>query len=597
MRIIPLILDSRPAYLGYRASDSTLLQLPVGGRTLAAEIVERIAKVTAHAPAVLPTVDVDENYMRRITLTCPEITQVVDAERYRDPLAYHDASDSLLVVSPTCYPADGLQLEEIVSARLNDARMARHLLAFEASSLRTKELVHSGADGRVRRIQRYFEPVTWPFPAGMVASLVPVACLLTHNGLPMSSLEDLRKLLAARSVPSQDVPYQGEFFDLSDESAALALIERRLLTHVTRRTPARSIEGANPLRAESAQVHPTARVVGPVLIADGVIIEENAVIVGPTVIGPNARIGRNSTVAQCFVTEEAYVASDATVRQRVVANHDRNSDDGLYRRHTPNTSSPTINDQSQRVGGVYERIKPIGEAVVAFMLLVLLSPLMVFLAAAVKFTSQGPIFYGDRREGKGGKPFRCWKFRSMLTNADAMQRALAAQQQMDGPQFKMDRDPRVTTVGRWLRRLNVDELPQLFNVLCGQMSFVGPRPSPFRENQICIPWRNGRLSVRPGITGLWQVCRHDRANGDFHQWIQYDLLYVRHMSFLLDLKIFAATIMTAGGKWAVPLSSVLGNVEQPRLAAFTESPSDVQMKPRISSPGKKRRSFPDLALG
>jgi lipopolysaccharide/colanic/teichoic acid biosynthesis glycosyltransferase len=597
MRIIPIILDTRPAYLGCRASDSTLLQLPVGGRSLGSEIVERIAKVTAHAPAVLPTVDVDANYMRRVSAAAPEITQVVDADRYRDPLAYHDASDSLLVVSPTCYPADGLDLEPIVSVRLNDARMARHLLAFEASSLRTKELVHSGADGRVRRIQRYFEPVTWPFPAGMVASLVPIACLLTHSGLPIESLEDLRKLLSGRNVPSQDVPFQGEFFDLSDESAALALIERRLLTHVTRRATGRSpVEAANPLRAESAQVHETARVVGPVLIAEGVTIEENAVIVGPAVIGPNARIGRNSTVAQCFVTEDAYVAPEATVRQRVVANHDRSSDDGLYRRHTPNTSAPTINDQSQRVGGVYEKIKPIGEAFVAFVLLVLLSPLMLFLAAAVKFTSQGPIFYGDRREGKGGKPFRCWKFRSMLTNADAMQRALAAQQQMDGPQFKMDRDPRVTPVGRWLRRLNVDELPQLFNVLCGQMSFVGPRPSPFRENQICIPWRNGRLSVRPGITGLWQVCRHDRANGDFHQWIQYDLLYVRHMSFALDLKIFVATLLTAGGKWAVPLSSVLGNVEQPRLAAFAESPSDVQMKPRTSSP-QKRRSFPDLALG
>ena len=323
MRIIPIILDSRPAYLGCRSSDSSLLQLPVGDRSLAAEIVERIAKVTAHAPAVLPTMDVDANYMRRLTAGCPEITQMVEADRYRDPLAYHDASDTLLVISPACYPADGLDLEPLVSTRLNDARMARHLLAFEASSLRTKELVHSGADGRVRRIQRYFEPVTWPFPAGMVASLVPIACLLTHSGLPISSLEDLRKLLSGRGVPTQDVPFQGEFFDIQDESAALALIERRILASVTRRTAARpGLEGANPFRAESAVVHPSARVVGPVIIAEGVTIEENAVIVGPAVIGPNARIGRNSTVAQCFVTEDAYVAAETTVRQRVVANHD-----------------------------------------------------------------------------------------------------------------------------------------------------------------------------------------------------------------------------------------------------------------------------------
>jgi lipopolysaccharide/colanic/teichoic acid biosynthesis glycosyltransferase len=129
---------------------------------------------------------------------------------------------------------------------------------------------------------------------------------------------------------------------------------------------------------------------------------------------------------------------------------------------------------------------------------------------------------------------------------------------MDGPQFKMDHDPRVTKVGAWLRRMNVDELPQLWNIVCGEMSFVGPRPSPFRENQICVPWRNGRLSVRPGITGLWQVCRKDRKTGDFHQWIHYDLLYVRNVSFRLDVMIFAATIFTLGGRRPVPLRLMLG---------------------------------------
>jgi hypothetical protein len=129
---------------------------------------------------------------------------------------------------------------------------------------------------------------------------------------------------------------------------------------------------------------------------------------------------------------------------------------------------------------------------------------------------------------------------------------------MDGPQFKMANDPRVTSVGRVLRRLNMDEIPQLWNIVRGEMSFVGPRPSPFRENQICVPWRHARLSVRPGLTGLWQVCRHDRANGDFHQWIQYDLLYVSHVSLRVDASIFIATLTTLGGRWPVPLSRILG---------------------------------------
>jgi lipopolysaccharide/colanic/teichoic acid biosynthesis glycosyltransferase len=91
------------------------------------------------------------------------------------------------------------------------------------------------------------------------------------------------------------------------------------------------------------------------------------------------------------------------------------------------------------------------------------------------------------------------------------------------------------------------------------MSLVGPRPSPFRENQLCVPWRDGRLSVRPGITGLWQVCRHERTAGDFHQWIHYDLLYVRNLSPMLDLNILLATVLTGGGRGHVALSSILPN--------------------------------------
>ena len=123
----------------------------------------------------------------------------------------------------------------------------------------------------------------------------------------------------------------------------------------------------------------------------------------------------------------------------------------------------------------------------------------------------------------------------MVPGADAMQRELYAKNDVDGPQFKLEKDPRLTRIGRWIRPCSLDELPQLVNVALGQMSLVGPRPSPFRENQTCVPWREGRLSVRPGITGLWQVCRHDRANGVFHPWIHYDLLYVEHMSALQNV--------------------------------------------------------------
>jgi lipopolysaccharide/colanic/teichoic acid biosynthesis glycosyltransferase len=202
-------------------------------------------------------------------------------------------------------------------------------------------------------------------------------------------------------------------------------------------------------------------------------------------------------------------------------------------------------------------VKLVVESALAFVALLVLLPLLTAVAILIKLDSRGPVFFADRREAKGGRTFRCLKFRTMVTGAEGMQRELMAKNAVDGPQFKMRKDPRLTRLGRWLRGYSIDELPQLFNVLVGQMSLVGPRPSPFRENQTCVPWREGRLSVRPGITGLWQVCRHNREEGDFHQWIEYDLLYVRHMSALLDLKIIAATILTLGGKGCVPLQWII----------------------------------------
>jgi lipopolysaccharide/colanic/teichoic acid biosynthesis glycosyltransferase len=147
----------------------------------------------------------------------------------------------------------------------------------------------------------------------------------------------------------------------------------------------------------------------------------------------------------------------------------------------------------------------------------------------------------------------------MVTGADALQRTLYKQNAVDGPQFKLEHDPRITRIGHWLRKTNIDELPQLINVLRGHMSLIGPRPSPFRENQICVPWRQARLSVQPGITGLWQICRHERDAGDFHQWIYFDILYVRHLSFWLDLKILLATLATFGGRWSVAVSRMIPN--------------------------------------
>jgi lipopolysaccharide/colanic/teichoic acid biosynthesis glycosyltransferase len=174
--------------------------------------------------------------------------------------------------------------------------------------------------------------------------------------------------------------------------------------------------------------------------------------------------------------------------------------------------------------------------------LFLTAPLYPLVALAILAEDGGPVFFAHRRETRGGREFPCLKFRSMRKDADQMKARLAAENQADGPQFFIDRDPRITRVGRVLRKFHLDELPQFLNVLAGHMSVVGPRPSPYSENQFCPVWREARLSVRPGVTGLWQVSRTRRKGLDFQEWIRFDLEYIARAGWAMDLAVIAKTV-------------------------------------------------------
>jgi len=178
----------------------------------------------------------------------------------------------------------------------------------------------------------------------------------------------------------------------------------------------------------------------------------------------------------------------------------------------------------------------------ALVLLILLSPLFLVIAAAIKFVSPGPAFFKQQRSGLNGAPFTLYKFRTMVTNAEQFKHELEAMNEMRGPVFKVTNDPRVTRIGRWLRRYSFDELPQLFNVLRGEMSLVGPRPLPVDEvkrfNDLA---HRRRLSVKPGITCLWQISGRNQI-ADFKEWVRLDLEYIDNWSLWLDLKILLRTI-------------------------------------------------------
>jgi lipopolysaccharide/colanic/teichoic acid biosynthesis glycosyltransferase len=194
-----------------------------------------------------------------------------------------------------------------------------------------------------------------------------------------------------------------------------------------------------------------------------------------------------------------------------------------------------------RLTGLRVAAKRLFDIVFALCAILLTLPLYPVVMLAIWLEDGGPFFFRHRRETLGGREFGCIKFRSMRKDADAIKKRLAQANQADGPQFFIKEDPRLTRVGRFIRKTYIDELPQFWNVLFGDMAIVGPRPSPHVENQYCPPWREARLSVRPGLTGLWQVRRTRRQGLDFQEWIRYDLEYVENMSWKLDMKIILET--------------------------------------------------------
>ena len=190
--------------------------------------------------------------------------------------------------------------------------------------------------------------------------------------------------------------------------------------------------------------------------------------------------------------------------------------------------------------GLYDLTKRAFDTAVAFVSIVVLLPLIAVVALLIKLDSPGPVFFRQARLGRNTKPFTMLKFRTMYLNSGELPPELLRQNEATGPLFKMRRDPRITRTGRWLRRTSLDELPQLFNVLAGQMSLVGPRPPLPRELTGFDTVQRLRLRVLPGLTGLWQVS--GRSDLPFDEMVRLDLLYIEERSLLLDLSILLRTL-------------------------------------------------------
>ncbi len=203
---------------------------------------------------------------------------------------------------------------------------------------------------------------------------------------------------------------------------------------------------------------------------------------------------------------------------------------------------PLLTFRTGALWGGHVWLKRLFDIVASALLLLLLSPLFLLTAALLKLSSPGgPVLFIQTRIGYNRRPFKMLKFRTMVPDAEAKLEALEQLNEAHGPVFKMKEDPRITPLGRFLRKTSIDELPQLWNVLKGEMSLVGPRPLPLRDvAQFDAKWLQRRFSVKPGLTCLWQV--NGRSHDNFHTWVQQDLAYIDQWSFALDLKILLKTI-------------------------------------------------------
>lgn len=308
-------------------------------------------------------------------------------------------------------------------------------------------------------------------------------------------------------------------------------------------------------------ISPAAMLVGPIILGAGVRIGDGCRLIGPLVVGKDTQIRDGVLLRESVISENVRLGRDSRVEHSVLT-ADTGVPEGARIHGTVATSAGlsqgalNLVERDLRVGitampfrrylrtrlarFVYCASKRLFDLCFAAGALILLLPLMAVIAIAIRWDSRGPILFRQRRCGKGGKEFVMLKFRSMRADADRIRAKISHLNESDGPVFKINNDPRFTRVGKFLRKYSLDEFPQFWNVLQGDMSIVGPRPLAESELRTCPSWREARLRVKPGLTGLWQVSSREKM--DFRDWIQHDLRYVREQSLGLDFKILLRTV-------------------------------------------------------
>jgi lipopolysaccharide/colanic/teichoic acid biosynthesis glycosyltransferase len=381
-------------------------------------------------------------------------------------------------------------------------------------------------------------PNNWPHCLFIKTDILNKA--LADGALPLAFPQFVRNCYS-NFLSVQGLEVGGSLWDLNTEKDLIDLMKTKLKPVVKpmRRLP----------KEENIKIDDSVKLFGEIIFGKNISIGRNVIVIGPTIIGNDVKIEEGSVTKASIIGPGVTIPSGCLTRNRVILNSQDYSKRPGQNSVMENVKYGALNGSGKSTNNFriwqqfsYARLlKRIMDIITAVIVLILFAPIILIIALVIKLSSPGPIFFKDKRQGLHGKTFNCLKFRTMIVGADKIQDKIRALNQVDGPQFRIENDPRVSTVGRFLRDTYIDEIPQFVNVLLGQMSVVGPRPSPESENTLCPSWHDARLSVRPGITGLWQVCRTRQPMKDFQEWIYYDTRYVKNLSLKMDLWIFWQT--------------------------------------------------------
>jgi lipopolysaccharide/colanic/teichoic acid biosynthesis glycosyltransferase len=480
------------------------------------------------------------------------------------------SSGSALVLHPSVW-LDGFDLDAMWREHRRKGSTVTMLLEASSTSRSALDRVDLDAEGVIRRyfnVHASREKRSHLRPAG-VYLIQPEIFSFVEPGRYVDLAEQLLDWLNEDGYPTRGYVAEPPLRRFEDAAQYVDLNRHLMLQWWSELDWGQLISTQVPdgvRLAENVKVSATATLVGPLSVGRNCVIEDGARIIGPALIGDNTIVGAGALVRDSVIWRDCRIGSAASVEYSLVT-ESCVVNPGLrllgnlveeagasVEKLVPDSyaGSPSAAAGRGRYDSAYSTsrraprsayfvIKRTLDILVPLLAMPVLVPVFLLTAAAIKLDSPGPVFFKQMRCGRGGREFPLYKFRTMVVNSEQMYAEFMAKNEAKGPMLKLRKDPRTTRIGEFLRRTSLDELPQLWNVARGDMTLVGPRPLIMREMVWCPRWRDQRLLVKPGLTGLWQVS--SRGEFTFDGWIEHDIRYVRQQSLLLDLRILLKTLL------------------------------------------------------